>query len=346
MAGSTSVWDIAYTALMAILNIVLISLMIASCFVIPQRKDPVRTGFKWLKATFALMYIGVLLLLISSILILLLTSDAIDNLGQLDNYDEAIDRMQEFGFFFQEVSQVTLFVTLIDLALGILYCWNMMHKARKIILGVTYGFAAMEGIFALAILAKYEAFFTQWFAYFRDTTDTVAYPSTASLQPFRKLIAAFDILLFIASVVALAFAIYVRVLASKRADHRKASAILIAASSFFLLQCVWDVAADAMWVIGKQIAPGTWDQIVGVILGSWTQCIAMVLLFAMGGIKAGGLWSTHQTFAPAGQYYYTYNTGPVLQQPPQPQQPYPQQPQQVYYVQPQHQPEQPKYAQP
>jgi hypothetical protein len=132
-------------------------------------------------------------------------------------YREAYSVLSCLSPFLQQLATLFLLFALVDVAMGILYCWDVMRKPRPIVQWVTYGFGILEAVFALAILIKFSA----WAVAADAATSSDNLPDRSQIMQFRRLQAAFNVLRFIASLATLGLSIFVAVLASKRPDHRQ-----------------------------------------------------------------------------------------------------------------------------
>ncbi|ORY61650.1 uncharacterized protein BCR38DRAFT_411504 [Pseudomassariella vexata] len=321
-------YNIAYTALMGILVLALLPLFITACVVIHRRRDTARLGFIWLKLALFWMFLGSLLVAIGNTLIVFVQTDVLDNLTGTWDYVEATARISDFGYYFEALAEIFTLLSLVNIGLGILCCWDVMRKTRRVLKWVTYGFAIMETVFALAELILYEAWLT---AYYRDESIS----SRSHLEAMRKLGAAYVILLWIAVLAVIGFSSFVVALSQKRAAHRKAAVLLLVASIMDFICHTWNLATDGTWVFSGLHRPGTYDTILEAVLGYWPRFVALVFLFVVGSKKMGGLWSTAQNFAPPNQYF-NYGAQSMAQQP------YPQQHAPQKYAQPQGYPQQPQ----
>ncbi|KAI0120621.1 hypothetical protein BJ170DRAFT_737592 [Xylariales sp. AK1849] len=99
---------------------------------------------------------GVMLLTVETIIIVLVGTEVLDGLSKVDEYYETVSRVQDFGLFSLELSLIFVFLTLVDVALGILHCWGAINKGRSALQSASYGFGLMRIIFAITILARWE----------------------------------------------------------------------------------------------------------------------------------------------------------------------------------------------
>lgn len=163
-----------------------------------------------------------LFITVDSIIIVILEGSSVDlTLNAEYTLDQVANQLSVLGNFFQEVSFVLLLFSLVDVGLGIFYCWDVLRGRRSTLQWITYGFGFIEVVLAFAIMIKYSVYYAALYAYFRDEVSTT--PDSSQLPQFRRIIVAYDILMFIAAIAAVGFAIYILVLASRRPnlDHRQ-----------------------------------------------------------------------------------------------------------------------------
>jgi hypothetical protein len=83
-----------------------------------------------------------------------------------------------------------------------------------------------------------------------------------------------------------------------------------------LVHATYTAALDFMYAIPGRFRESANGIILDAVFGVWFLAIALVLLFIAGARKAGGIWSTPQSFS-SGKNQYYHATQPVMAQPPQ-----------------------------
>jgi hypothetical protein len=142
------------------------------------------------------------------------------------NFDQVANQIAILGTFFAEVSLVFLLFSLVDVALGILYCWDVLRGPRPILQWVTYGFGFIEVVLAFPAMIKFSLYGSALYAWLRDDSGTTDAPDASDFPKYRQIFMAWDTLMFVVSIAVVGFAIYILVLANKRPnlDHRQVCA--------------------------------------------------------------------------------------------------------------------------
>lgn len=286
-------YEIARVALLGFAGLSCLPLFIVSLIVIRQRKDPARRQFTWLKVALLLFFLAFVLETVADALIALRYAGYYSSM-----LAQTIDRVSDWGLFCNQIANIFTLFTLFDLGLSIMYCWDVMRSSRFVVQMVTYSFGLVEFALAVASLGIYECYTTSLFS----STSSVG---TASLNVGSKVAAAFDILMFIASLIVASFAVFVQVLSSKRLEHGAASKFFILAAIIWIVPNLWAVVSDGIWLLSGRPRIQTWPGILDGILDAWLSVTTLVLVFAIGVRKARGLWSTIQPFDPAQQWGYS-----------------------------------------
>jgi hypothetical protein len=140
--------------------------------------------------------------------------------------DEIQSRLFDVSWFIESIGNIVLAICIVDLGLSFLYVWNRHRKGHNIILGVTAGLCVL--LFALSIgeFAKKEAWRTN---YYNGASDS-GYNLSPGYINF--------LILWIASLAILGFAIYVFIFSRKMTQLRNVSLFL----SRFLCQSIVQLA--------------------------------------------------------------------------------------------------------
>jgi hypothetical protein len=152
--------------------------------------------------------------------------------------DEIQSRLFDVSWFIESIGNIVLAICIVDLGLSFLYVWNRHRKGHNIILGVTAGLCVL--LFALSIgeFAKKEAWRTN---YYNGASDSGYNLSPGYINfPYSlfQLGSAFSLILWIASLAILGFAIYVFIFSRKMTQLRNVSLFL----SRFLCQSIVQLA--------------------------------------------------------------------------------------------------------
>jgi hypothetical protein len=242
------------------------------------------------------------------------------------------------GWLFEYIGNIFLLLCLVDLGLSFLYVWNRDRTGHSIVRIVTAGLGVV--LFALAIghFGKLEGVRTEYYNSINDSgSNSLDFEIYFTL---RKLSAAFDILLWVASLAVLALTIYVLVISRQKTQLRQVSLFLSALlcvktarmpanlplllcqnailflviGILYLLRNTWELAYDATWGLKNNpfLTVPLYIQVLDPILDIWTTFVILVLVFVIGCRKRDGLWTTHQP------WMANYGGGaPQVQQPQQ-----------------------------
>ncbi|KAK6080882.1 hypothetical protein SCUP234_04980 [Seiridium cupressi] len=190
------------------------------------------------------------------------------------SYVEALSRLSGWGYFLLDLSCLSTFLAILDVALGILYCWDTGRKRQTLVRYIAYGLMIVEAILLLARFAGLQAWYTAYYGYLENYSSSRGISFMSQLVTWQKVTSATDIILGVASVALVGLVISVKV-ARQRVDRRQT------------------LMLDA-------------------ILDPWLQFTALGLLYVIGRKKLGGLWSTAENFAASKQQYYGYGDQPVV----------------------------------
>lgn len=267
--------------------------------------------------------------------------------SSLAHFNELWSRLDDWGTLLDKIGLVFLWLALVDTGLGMLFCWKKAAAIRPIVRIVAYGLGGVLVLLAFVGFGKYEEFYTRYFKWYRsrDTEDYESYRSWASdrpmdnMRPFDLLSVAYDFILWIAVLATTGLAALTAHLARRTREHiqvrdtspadvggnsqltasphEQTAFLVLAACIFLIIRTAWSVAGDIRWTIPiKYVHYPTTTLVLDAVLGDWTTVLALMLLFAAGARKAGGLWSTAQSWPSSKQQYY-HATQPVMAQPPQ-----------------------------
>jgi hypothetical protein len=146
--------------------------------------------------------------------------------------DQIASRLFDLQWLFECTGNIILVICIVDLGLSFLYAWNGHRKGHNIILGVTAGLGVVLFAMSIGNFAKKEAWRT---SYYNGASDS-DYNESPGYLPFPysqdQLDVAFNIILWIASLAILGFAIYVLIISRKMTQLRNVSLFL----SWFLCQ--------------------------------------------------------------------------------------------------------------
>ncbi|KAK9423992.1 hypothetical protein SUNI508_13844 [Seiridium unicorne] len=305
-------WDIAYTVLVSVFIFGLLPLSIISFITIRRKKDAARRGFLWLKLALILMLIGIILITAENIMLVLLNTQTVrGSLTTTHSYVEALSRLSGWGYFLLDLSCLSTFLAILDVALGILYCWDTGRKRQTLVRYIAYGLMIVEAILLLARFAGLQAWYTAYYGYLGNYRSSRGISFMSQLATWQKVTSATDIILGVASIALVGLVISVKV-ARQRVDHRQTATLTLVASILFCIRSLWPLVSAVMWLATMDELPDTWTLMLDAILGPWLQFTALVLLYVIGRKKLGGLWSTVQNFAASKQQYYGYGDQPVV----------------------------------
>ncbi|ETS78170.1 hypothetical protein PFICI_10232 [Pestalotiopsis fici W106-1] len=284
---------VAYTVLVAIPIVVLLPLFISSLWTVPQGKDTARRGFRWMKIALGLMLIGTILITASAAEINRLI-DWDSYITDPDDYyrrEEIINRVGDWSYLFLQVALQFTFLATLEVALGILYCWDAGRRARTVIQWAAYAFVLVESLFTLVIMGYWESYYTALFKYIRNDRSGDGYPDGASLFRLYNVQATYSILLGVAATALLGLAVVVVVRARKYASHRQTAVLVLVASLFFWISSLWNMVTAILVYLEEKHIDRRANLIVDPILSEWFVAVTLALLFIAGRRRLGGLWS-------------------------------------------------------
>ena len=154
-------------------------------------------------------------------------STGYDDIYTCDNtywiLDEIQSRLFDVSWLIESIGNIFLVICIVDLGLSFLYVWNRHRKGHNIILGVTAGLSVL--LFALIIgqFAKIEAWRTSYYNGASDSGYNVSPGYINFPYSVTQLGSAFSIILWIASLAILGFAIYVFIISRKMTQLRNVS---------------------------------------------------------------------------------------------------------------------------
>jgi hypothetical protein len=163
-------------------------------------------------------------------------SSGYDDIYTCDNtywiLDEIDARLFDVQWLIESTGNIILAICIVDLGLSFLYVWNRHRKGHNIILGLTAGLGVLLFVMSIGHFAKSEAWLTNYYNGASDSDYNVSPGYLAPPYSLNQLNGAFDIILWIASLAILGFAIYVFIISRKMTQLRKVSLSL----SWFLCQ--------------------------------------------------------------------------------------------------------------
>ncbi|SPQ26763.1 85cdf562-f45b-45db-9785-5f16b4bb7273 [Thermothielavioides terrestris] len=272
-----------------------------------RKGDPARGGVSWLKATYPIWIIASILYLV------------VAGVRAAQYYDHHIDPDTSFQFdravthtaitanFFENVANILLFVTLVELASGFLYCLSggqppSIRKFSRIAV-LAWGlvlFGLSIGLFGFdqsTAVSFYRAAAPTYGLLEEDFLSFV--PDEVAID---RLGGAVDILMWITSIPVLAYSAYVVHRTKTNPVLRSAAILLLVANILNFIRLLFTMAIDAAAflsdptraVIDGDMVPAAVGIIVEPLFDVVPMFVLLVLLFALTIRKAGGLWSRPQ----------------------------------------------------
>ena len=138
-----------------------------------------------------------------------------------NQYWELTSRLNSWASFLSHLASAALLLSLVDVALGVLYCLGRLPAARRMVQWLAYGFAFMEVVFALTRLIKYETFFTEYYKALDKRGPLNDFPDVSVLRPYQLLESAGRILFCVAFVAQLGLSTVVLVAVRREVEHRR-----------------------------------------------------------------------------------------------------------------------------
>ncbi|KAI0025988.1 hypothetical protein F4780DRAFT_774196 [Xylariomycetidae sp. FL0641] len=205
-----------------------------------------------------------------------------------DAYNEAANRIGDFGTFCVQLCKAFVFLSYIDVAIGITSCWGRLRRVARVLRWAAYAFALVEATLALTCMAGRETL------YGKLDEDFVAddYEAATSLaESMAAINNAFNVLLWIAQLFVLGLATYITVLSLSQNEHARATKLELGACVLALIRTTWALAAAATWYIPNKQPPAHWDLVLEGVFGYIFILLEMVLLMNIGTTRMNGLWS-------------------------------------------------------
>ncbi|KAH9907542.1 hypothetical protein F4778DRAFT_545582 [Xylariomycetidae sp. FL2044] len=311
-------YDAAHCVLIGAVALASLPLSIAVRRLIPHAKGTDQRGLVWAKVALFFLFLGATLLTLQDILLVFIYYDVLDNHRSLKDYYQTTDRLGNWGWFFAEWCFPFVFVSLLDIGLGILHCCNRWKKIRPILQWLAYFLVLVEMVFTLTTLIKYEVFATAY--YQKDGRPGTKVPSQDELAPFQHLMLAFNILLCIAHVGAMVISTFAMVLGRELRQHyqvssaqddtyfmltliSQAAVMLVGANIFSFARIPWALAVDATWRIpGRGNLIPSQYYLTDAILTFWGLVVCLLLVFMIGAKKVGWLRPTLGRFVAIDDY--------------------------------------------
>jgi len=283
---------------------------IVSFCTVRQKQDPARRPFTWMKVAYPLIWIGVLFYVAAYVVLVVeipisfndcgyygYDQSGYDDIYTCDNtfwiLDEISSRMFDVSWLIESIGNIFLVICIVDLGLSFLYVWNRHRKAHNIILSVTASLGVL--LFALIIgdFAKKEAWRTSYYNGASDSDYNVSPGYVGFPYSLFQLGSAFIIILWIASLAILGFAIYVFIISRKMTQLRNGAVIYLVIGILFVLRNTWELVYDVVWVLPKNsFGPPISTEVIDPILDAWPTFVILVLIFVLGCRKRDGLWTT------------------------------------------------------
>ncbi|KAE9367216.1 hypothetical protein N431DRAFT_385443 [Stipitochalara longipes BDJ] len=287
--GQDLAFAIAATCLEGILIAPLGIIWLISFCAVRNRKDPARRPFTWMKIAYPLITIFLFFSVAGNIAYIV----EIDTDSNYFTLDKIETRLFDVSSLFENFGHIFILLCLVDLGLSFLHVLNHSPKGHNIIRGVVAGFGVALFALAVAYFGKIEALRTDYYNAVENSSYE-DYPEFFSV-PYSlvELGAAFDILLWIASIAVAAFTIYVLIVSHQSPQTRSNAIIYLVIGILYVLRNTWVLAYDAKWLLPKtpSFVP-IYTEILWPILDAWVTFIVLVLVFAIGCRRRHGLWTT------------------------------------------------------
>ncbi|ERS97101.1 hypothetical protein HMPREF1624_06430 [Sporothrix schenckii ATCC 58251] len=338
---------VSNAALTGIMILPVLVIWVLFLFQARRRKDPVRDGFAWLKASFFFFFLSLIITTASDGVIAVLINDPSNlSASAFISLAKASDYLSIVSGYLEQLSIILTLVALIELAYGFYVALQpAAHDAANSAPAADAakggsGAAATRGedsrlahhnmvriataVVGVVLLALATAWFGKGAAayvkynnvvysddsntsYSRATADLVA-----SVRIGHKLGGAFDILVFVLSLPLLGAAGYL-VSRAQGLPIKNTTVLYLVAVVFWFIRFLWRLVYNAVWLLPTTtIRTPIWLNVVDPLLNVWTFVITIILLYIVGVRRAGGLWSTPQPwtqFAAGGAYGGGYQPG-------------------------------------
>ncbi|KIM97355.1 hypothetical protein OIDMADRAFT_147809 [Oidiodendron maius Zn] len=275
------------------------------CFV-RSRDDPARAAFVYWKIVCPILALALLLFVGCDITEIIqdnlqngleLEFDTSSSDGQEINLLSNINvRFYSVAVFIVCIADLLTQACVVELGLGFLFCIQAGRTALHSIL--RYAVLIVSFILfplAVASLGLINAEYTKLFNYLNSADSITTFDPDAfdrGIKTANDLSTAFDVIIFVASVLLVGFSVYV-FYACRRIPALKNSAVLLVVITLLsVLRYSYQVAYDAKWVIPDKPEPLNYGYIVDPILLYWSFFVILVLIFVIGLRKRKGLWTT------------------------------------------------------
>jgi hypothetical protein len=136
--------------------------------------------------------------------------------------EESDSMLDNLGWWLFRLSSILLFLALVDVSLGIIYGWDAMQKQGQLMRWVAYGFGFIKLVLSTLGTGKYLDVDVKYNKDFRtDSTFDSMQALSASEIPYGKVLSAYGIMMWVASLATLVFSIYSAVVLRNWSDHHQ-----------------------------------------------------------------------------------------------------------------------------
>ncbi|KAL2259524.1 hypothetical protein VTK26DRAFT_6781 [Humicola hyalothermophila] len=319
-------YEIGWAVIAGLFTTPLGILWIISLCLARRKSDPARAGIAWLKSITPFWNVGCAFAVCSAALDLWVNY-AEDSYYIRSGTDYAVARQASAhvaatGVFFEHLANILLFITLVELASGVLLCLNggqpTASRKRNRIIVLVWGLVLF--ILAIANLGIKQSYVVRFFDDSSLYSDS--YREVRELgRTLNRLGGAMAILMWLTSLPILALTSWVVHITKHHPILRSSSVLLLVSSILLFIRLTVTMAMYARYNLSETTTT-SWtavelQRIVSLIIEPFfnytCMFVILVLLFTLGIRKAKGLWSVPQPGWPLGSVvYYAPGTVPVV----------------------------------
>lgn len=127
--------------------------------------------------------------------------------------DVALQQCRTVGYLLYQVAFVFTFPMLLDAALAVLYDWELIESSAPLVQTIAYSFVGVEVVFAIVVFIFVESSGIDY--------ATLNSSLAGGVLPYVRLLATFDVFLWMASVGMAFYSAFLVLLARRRPTHHK-----------------------------------------------------------------------------------------------------------------------------
>lgn len=292
--SNESTWLYAHAGATAVIAVPITILGLIDCFKGRKRADPARTGFVWLKAVFALIFLSFVFAIVNSITRAFYYDVLSVNYSSStrNDWNKISYAMGTISGFFSWMADFALLISFVEIGNGFLYALDRTPSSKRKILRFTT-FALMIPLIIMTFVnIGYGGALS---AQFMNGSSSGANAAIDKLLDLNYMSAAMNVLLFIYSLLAMIHASFVRhKYRGVEPAGKTVTLYLVATVLTAVPRNLWALIYSCLLAFNNTYFYLDVDVPTRVVLTQLILLITLVLLFVVSTRKQAGLWTELQ----------------------------------------------------